>query len=86
MDIYLPEQATSYTETGPTCSAKTTSKKTPKPGVEVPTICFCNPGAQREATEAALRIGPVREELRTKSDWALRYTPVPLDIASKLSW
>lgn len=25
-------------QTGPTCSAKTTSKKTPKPGVEVPTF------------------------------------------------
>lgn len=38
MDIYLQEEATSYTEIGPTCSAKTTSKKTPKPGVEVPTF------------------------------------------------
>lgn len=45
-DINLRVEATSYTQTGPARSAKTTSKKTPKPGVLVPTLCS---GAERES-------------------------------------
>lgn len=46
LHIYHRVEAMSFTQTGPTCSAKTTSKKTPKPGVEVPTFFFL--GAWRE--------------------------------------
>lgn len=84
LDIYILEQATRYTETGPTCSAKTTSKKTPKPGVEVPTFIL----ELREKRQA--RTQPL--VLRTvcwssdSTNLSLCYTPVFLDIATKQSW
>lgn len=50
LDIYIQEQATSYTETGnPLAVQRPTSKKTPKPGVEVPT--FESWSREREQTE-----------------------------------
>lgn len=84
LDIYNQEQATSYTQTGPTCSAKTTSKKTPKPGVEVPTFIL-ELRAKRQARPRRLVLRTVCWSSDT-TNLSLRYTPVSLDIATKQSW
>lgn len=84
LDIYDQEEATSYTQTGPTCSAKTTSKKTPKPGVEVPTFIL-ELRAKRQARPRRLVLRTVCWSSDT-TNLSLRYTPVSLDIATKQSW
>lgn len=72
LDINRQQKATRYTETEATFSAA--SKKTPKPGVEVPTLilgasaCLLSPDCQPDSSARA------------------RYKPDSPDIAAKPSW